>query len=60
MEFRDKTFCPFYKECADGAICGRALTEQVKADAVKWWGSDEAPISMFMDRPSCFKETSPL
>lgn len=56
MEFMDITFCPFYKECMDGQTCRRALTEKVKADAIDWWGSDDAPICMFLEPPQCFKE----
>ena len=56
MEFRDMTFCTFYKECTHGDVCHRALTEKVRADAIKWWGSDDAPICMFSEPPKCFKE----
>ena len=46
MGFRDMTFCK-----GDGCLafdrCHRALTEKVKADAVRWWGSDDAPIAQW-------------
>ena len=41
MCYRDKTFCEsdcINKECVD------LLTKQVKADAHKWWGKEDAPI----------------
>lgn len=54
--YKDKTFCPFYKECLKGQECDRALTEGVKESAKAWWGTEDAPISMFMDKPDCFEE----
>ena len=56
MEFRDMTFCSFFTDCVHGEVCNRALTEQVKADAIKWWGNDNAPICMFSEPPKCFNE----
>ncbi len=56
MCFRDRTFCNFYNECADGSTCSRALTEKVLQDATKWWGSKDAPISMYIEKPKCFKQ----
>lgn len=53
MCFRDRTFCPF-TECAQFNNCDWAYTDKVKADAVKWWGSDEAPVSFYVDAPVCF------
>ncbi len=47
------TFCPFHETCVDP--CGRALTDEVKAAADKWWGDceGEAPIAVFVDIPAC-------
>jgi hypothetical protein len=59
ISFRDKTFCPFWGDCEDGIDCPRALTKQVQQEAIKWWGSDEAPISMYVTEPKCFKEMEP-
>ena len=53
MCFKDITFCSFYKLCTDGSKCHRALTHDVKVAAVKWWGNDDAPISLFVDPPEC-------
>ena len=52
--YRGKTWCSFHLKCDHP--CERALTDQVKADAKKWWGSDKAPICQFTDKPECFKE----
>jgi hypothetical protein len=54
--FRDRCFCPFYKDCWHGEDCGRALTLDVQMAAAEWWGSPDAPISQFVDKPECFKE----
>jgi hypothetical protein len=54
MCFKAKTFCPFYVLCLNGYSCNKALTDQVKQDAVKWWGKDGAPISVYSSFPECF------
>jgi hypothetical protein len=43
--YQDRTFCQS-KDCAKFKDCPRALTSKVKADAVRWWGSKDAPISI--------------
>lgn len=50
----DKTWCPFYQFCKDGATCGRAWTKEVQADAVKWWGGIDAPVAYYSNKPECF------
>ena len=55
MCYQDMTFCPFFKNCKNGDNCMRALTEQVKQDAQKWWGDGNPPISIFVEKPKCFK-----
>jgi len=54
--YKDITFCPFYKDCLTGMDCFRALTPMIKIAASEWWGSDDAPISVFVDKPACFKQ----
>lgn len=54
--YRDETFCPFHKNCSKGKDCHRALTDQVEKDAVKWWGSEDAPICVFSSKPDCFNK----
>jgi hypothetical protein len=39
--FKDQSFC---EHAIPG--CPRALTDQVRADARRWWGGDGAPISV--------------
>jgi hypothetical protein len=54
--FQDRTFCAG-NGCARFEGCPRALTEDVKVKAVKWWGSNEAPISQFSEpeKLECFQ-----
>lgn len=40
--YKDQTFCS--ANCS--TECSRKLTDQVKADAKLWWGSDAAPIAV--------------
>jgi hypothetical protein len=54
--YKDRTFCPFYKGCADGNNCSAALTDRIIENAIIWWGNDGAPIAQFAEKPECFKE----
>jgi hypothetical protein len=56
VSYKDRCFCPFYKDCWHGTDCSRALTLDVQMAAVEWWGSPDVPISQFTDKPECFKE----
>jgi hypothetical protein len=51
--YKDKTFCPFYETCLKQNDCHRPLTPAVKAAAANWWGSDNAPIARFGEKPQC-------
>ena len=53
--YRDMTFCPYYEGCKNAHDCNRALTPEVREAARKWWGSDEAPIAVFTDKPNCWE-----
>ena len=53
ISYRDKTYCPFYLECAEVG-CDRALTETVKVLARNYG----LPICQFMDKPECYKGES--
>jgi len=53
LHYKGKTFCPFYETCDKRNECGCALTPAVEAAAANWWGSDDAPISMFGEKPEC-------
>ena len=55
MCYKDRIFCPFYNECVNGSKCDRALTLEVHEKAIKWWGNEHAPISVYTDKPECFE-----
>lgn len=46
ISFYDKTFCTA-RECSKFSDCSRALTDEVKARAEKWWGGLNPPIACF-------------
>jgi hypothetical protein len=56
MCYKDRTFCTYWKECKSGEKCPSALTDDVRSGAKKWWGSDDAPIAMYIDKPQCFED----
>lgn len=54
MCYRDRTYCDFYRDCADGGSCSRALTpgvQQMAEDAEMW-------VCRYTDRPSCYRVES--
>jgi len=55
MCYKDKRWCSYHKNCSKGATCPDAFTDEVKARAIKWWGSKDAPVSLWTDKPNCFK-----
>jgi len=56
IHYKDKTYCTFYETCDKRNDCSRPLTPQVKAAAANWWGSDAAPIAVFVDKPQCHSD----
>jgi len=52
--YKNMTFCVF-EECTLYQDCGRRLTEKDKKDAIEWFGSDEAIIQIYLDKPYCFE-----
>jgi len=54
ISYKDMTFCNYYPLCKNGNSCERALTPQIKKDAEKWWGNEDAPICQFAELPDCF------
>ena len=48
IAYMGTTFCTAEK-CSEFGTCPRSLTEQVKADAQRWWGTTEAPIAQFIE-----------
>jgi len=61
MNYKDKTWCPYWEFCSHGTVCDRALTPKVKEDAKAWWlmttkgKSSDAPIMMHVQIPNCFE-----
>jgi len=51
MEYKDMTFCPFFRSCAEGKTCPRAMTDQIVSDANNFGMN----VSCFVDRPFCWK-----
>lgn len=56
MCYKDMTFCEFYIKCNKGGSCYKALTPKIIKDAVKWWGGEDFPIAVFVDKPDCYEE----
>lgn len=50
--FRDRTFCPFYEDCAVAASCDRVLTQKDIDEA------SEAGLSIgyYAEKPGCFRK----
>ena len=57
MAYKDMTFCTFHGDCELAHTCSRPLTEEVQRAAEEWWGSDEAPVSVFRLRPTCYSRS---
>ncbi|RAI34773.1 hypothetical protein CH340_07990 [Rhodoplanes serenus] len=57
MSYRDMTFCGFWRDCALASSCARALTDEVRKSATKWWGDlpGEPPIAQYSERPPCHR-----
>ena len=55
MCYRDMTFCS-YDDCKLFKKCDRALTDKVLEDAHKWWGTTDAPIAYYGEKPDCWEE----
>ena len=50
--YKDRTFCDFWKECANAKDCPVCLTEEVKRKAEAFG----LPICHYSEKPECFKE----
>jgi hypothetical protein len=59
MSYRDMTFCRG-EGCAKFKGCPRALTKEVQEAAKKWWGDDDAPISIFAEPKELHCYQAPL
>lgn len=53
MSYKDMTFCKFYTSCIKGGTCPRALTDEVKKGAEKWWPENPI-ISVYSEPPECY------
>ena len=48
MSYRDMTFCAGGEpRCAKFKTCPRALTQDVRDKAERWWGGPDAPITRY-------------
>ena len=54
MSYRDRTYCQD-TTCKNFNQCDQALTDVVKQNAIKWWGSEDAPISIHAERLGCYE-----
>lgn len=54
IAYKDKTWCTEKTCISFGNGCSRALTEEVKKDAEKWWGKPGAPVYTLSERPDCY------
>lgn len=48
--YRDRTFCPYYRECAKGSDCTAALTPEIEEAARR----SGLLLASFLERPECF------
>ena len=57
--YKDKTFCK--SDCVNTS-CFRNFTDEERANSVKWWGGEGAPIAMadFSKECDVYKEPSNL
>ena len=53
--YRDRTYCPFYADCADAKDCSRPLTDEVREAAIRV----DLPVSQFVDKPNCHVAIEP-
>jgi len=56
MCFKDRTFCRF-TGCVVFNICPRSFTEELKEEALSWWGSEDYPVCFYSTKPECYEET---
>jgi len=50
--YRDRTFCPFWKDCKNGKKCGRAMTKEI----ISYVKEMNLSICQFMEKPECYKD----
>jgi hypothetical protein len=52
--YKDMTFCSFVS-CDDHVSCPIFLSQEMYQDAMKWWGDENPPICIMVDKPGCYK-----
>lgn len=57
ISYKDMTFCR-EDSCVKFDDCPRSLTKRVIADAERWWGSKDAPVSVYIERQACYEGKS--
>jgi hypothetical protein len=65
--YKDMTFCPidYWDDCKHRGACLKPLTDDVTAAADRWWNQgrsvkrNDAPISVFAERPNCYEQEQP-
>ena len=51
LNYKDMTFCPYWKDCRDARECHRPLTKDVEAKAKQ----ADMLISVFAEKPDCHR-----
>lgn len=51
ISYKDRAFCSMSHKCTD-VSCSRNFSDEVRAQAVKWWGGEDPPIAMYAF-PAC-------
>ena len=56
IPYQDRTFCTA-SQCSNFKACNRALTQEVRDRAARWWGGVNPPIARFSDPEAlpCYK-----
>ena len=54
--YKDKTFCSFVS-CYKHNTCNLFFTQEMFNDAMNWWGNDDPPIAIMIDKPGCYEAT---
>jgi len=50
--YRDRAYCPYWRDCAHGDECDRALTDEVERAAKR----SRLLVAGFLEKPSCFED----
>ena len=50
VSYKDRTYCPYYLLCSDGYCCERALTPEIREEAMR----QGLPTCQYAEFPDCF------